>query len=211
MEMDLKAVRNPSIFEYVARNATADPEFRERVWSVPPEAMSWLSLPLEQRPGTWARWRDSVSLDYWIPLRLKFAAPLVHNDTTQGQVLAEQFTEETRATSILTDIYGLERMVAAGVPQGEDITAASWCFWMAKLMDVRKAIVDRFGRYPYCNAIQGLESTEDEKRWLEETNHFGEAPPDVARRVRPVGGRRSGKLDLGGRGASSRNPYLSKS
>ncbi|RYP17880.1 hypothetical protein DL765_004278 [Monosporascus sp. GIB2] len=163
-------------------------------------ATGWLSLPLEQRPDTWARWRDLVSLDYWITLRFKFGAPFVHNDTRQGQMLAEQFTEETRATveqvtgqadpnrrdreSILTDIYGLERMVTAGAPQGDDITAASWCFWMGKLMDVHKAIVDRFGRYPYRNAIQGLESTEDEKRWLEETNHFGEAPPDVARRVR---------------------------
>ncbi|RYP54684.1 hypothetical protein DL768_000620 [Monosporascus sp. mg162] len=79
-------------------------------------------------------------------------------------------------------------------------TAASWCFRMGKLMDVHEAIVDQFKRYPYRNALQDLESTEDEKRWLEGTNHFGEAQPDVARKVRrdvgagrwtPVGGRRS--------------------
>ncbi|RYO92210.1 hypothetical protein DL766_004865 [Monosporascus sp. MC13-8B] len=107
-------------------------------------ARSRLPLPLEQRPDTWARWRVLVSLDYWITLWFKFGAPFVHNYTRQGQVLAEQFTEETRATveqvtgqadpnrrdreSILTDTYGFERMVAVGAPQGDDVTAASWCF-----------------------------------------------------------------------------------
>lgn len=164
-------------------------------------ARAWLALPLELRPDTWARWKGcGASLDYWIVLRLCWGAPLLHNPTREGQEVGLRFTEETRATveqatgltdpnrrdreSILSDVYGFQRVFSAGPPRGDDVTAASWCFWLAKLMDVHKPIIDRFGRYPYRNAVQGVESTEEEEKWLEETHHFGEAPPDVARRIR---------------------------
>ncbi len=163
-------------------------------------ARTWVSLPPEQRPDAWARWRKSVSLDYWIILRLWFGTPFVHNGTREGQAIALRLTEETRTTveqvtgqndpnrrdrdSILSDVYAFARVFTAGPPQGDDVTAASWCFWMTKLMDIHKPIVDRFGRYPYRNSTQGFESTEEEKKWLEETHHFGEAPPDVAKRIR---------------------------
>lgn len=163
-------------------------------------ARSWYSLPPEQRPDTWTRWKGTATLDYWIVLRLCFGAPLVHNGTREGQEIGLRYTEETRATveqetgqtdpnrqdrdSILSDVYGFQRLFSAGPPQGDDVTAASWGFWLTKLMDVHKPIIDRFGRYPYRNAVQGLISTEEEKKWLEETHHFGEAPPDVAKRVR---------------------------
>ncbi|KAJ7452067.1 hypothetical protein B0H11DRAFT_2074105 [Mycena galericulata] len=55
---------------------------------------------------------------------------------------------------------------------------------MLKLMDVHKPIIDRYGRYPYQNAIRGLESTEEEKAYIEKTGHFGEVPEHIARKVK---------------------------
>ncbi|RYP02947.1 hypothetical protein DL764_005473 [Monosporascus ibericus] len=138
--------------------------------------------------------------DYSITLRLKLRRPArpprhetekiagrsIHPGD-EGEVRAGSRAKPTPAVAtespLVTEIYGFERIVAGGAPQADDATAASWCFWMGKPMDVHKAL-DRFGRYPYCNGLQGPKSAGNEKRWLEETNHFGEAPPDVARRVR---------------------------
>ncbi|KAJ7224060.1 hypothetical protein GGX14DRAFT_648248 [Mycena pura] len=162
---------------------------------------TWLALPAAQRPDSWANRKGSMSLDYWILLRLWQGAPLVHNGTVESQERAVAFSEETRVVveqmtgqrdpnradrdTIFSDIYAFPRMLRdKGAPVGERVTAATWCWWMLKLMDVHKPIIDRFGRYPYQNAIKGLESTEKEKEWIEKTDHFAEAPPDVAKKVK---------------------------
>ncbi|KAF7369285.1 hypothetical protein MVEN_00256300 [Mycena venus] len=162
---------------------------------------TWVSLPAKQRPDSWANRKDSMSLDYWILLRLWLGAPLVHNGTVESQKRALAFTEETRTVveqlteqddpnradrdTILSDVYAFPRIIMEeGAPVGEGVNVATWSWWALKLMDVHKPIVDRFGRYPYQNAIRGLESTEKEKEWIEKTNHFAEAPPDVAKKVK---------------------------
>ncbi|KAF3766457.1 hypothetical protein M406DRAFT_256109 [Cryphonectria parasitica EP155] len=55
---------------------------------------------------------------------------------------------------------------------------------MIEVIEVHKPIIDRYGRYPYRNAIEGRKSTEEELEWIEKTDHFAEAPPAVAERVR---------------------------
>ena len=162
---------------------------------------TWLTLPPAQRPDSWERWHNAgAELDYWIAIRFWFGTPFVHSELPESQKIAIAFTEETRfvveqisgqtdpyrATRqhILLDLYGFPREYRKGPPQGGDVTRESWTFWMGMLMDVHKPIVDVFGRYPYLNAICGRESTREEERWAEDTDHFGEASQKVARRVK---------------------------
>ncbi|KAF7328675.1 hypothetical protein MSAN_02469100 [Mycena sanguinolenta] len=161
---------------------------------------SWFALPAHLRPDSWVNRKDTMSLDYWILLRLWLGAPIVHNGTVPSQERALAFEEETRMVveqmtgerdpnrairdTILSDIYAFPRMLRAGPPSGEGVTVTTWSWWMLKVMDVHKPIIDRFGRYPYWNAIQGLDSTDEELEWIQRTDHFGEAPPDVAKKVR---------------------------
>ncbi|KAJ7361301.1 hypothetical protein DFH08DRAFT_843707 [Mycena albidolilacea] len=161
---------------------------------------AWLALPAAQRPDSWANRKGTMSFDYWILFRLWMGAPIAHNGTVKSQKRAAAFTEETRAVveevtglrdpnrddrdTIFSDVYAFPRMISEGPPVDEEVTAAIWSWWILKLMDVHKPIVDRFGRYPYRNAIRGLKSTDEEKEWIEKTDHFGEAPPEVAKKVK---------------------------
>ncbi|KAJ7256219.1 hypothetical protein B0H12DRAFT_519760 [Mycena haematopus] len=161
---------------------------------------SWLALPAKQRPDSWTNRKGTMSVDYWILLRMWLNAPLVHNGTVKSQERAVAFSDETREVvehvtgkrdpnrasrdTIFSDIYAFPRMLTEGPPLDGEVTTATWSWWMLKLMDVHKPIIDRFGRYPYQNAIRGLDSTDEELEWIQKTDHFGEAPPDVAKKVK---------------------------
>ncbi|KAK0612522.1 hypothetical protein B0T17DRAFT_543876 [Bombardia bombarda] len=173
-------------------------------------ASTWLALPEHQRPDSWARWRDGdgngdgngAGLDYWIGVRFWFGTPFVHSERLASQESAAEYTEATRRVvedisgltdpyrerekreAILSDVVGFPREYRRGPPQGDGVTRESWTFWMGMLMDIHKPIIDKFGRYPYLNAICGRKATEEEKRWVEETDHFGEAAEDVATWIR---------------------------
>lgn len=164
-------------------------------------AETWYALPDDQRPDKWERWQSpGLALDYWIGIRFWFGTPFVHSELLEHQKIALKFTEETRSVletvtghtdpyrsrraEILADVTGFPREYRKGPPQGNEVTRESWVWWMGMLMDIHVPIVDRFGRYPYSNAICGRESSDEEVRWIEETTHFGEASEDVARRVR---------------------------
>ncbi|KAK1756502.1 hypothetical protein QBC47DRAFT_380071 [Echria macrotheca] len=146
-----------------------------------------LTLPPDQQPHTWARWKDTVTLDYWVIARQWFGAPFVHDDTAASQERAIAFTDETRrqveqATgttdphraerrAILSDIYAFPRIIR-GDNVLEDPTVQGYTYWMCMLMDVHKPIVDRFGHYPYRNAYAGRQDTPDEEDWFRETDDF---------------------------------------
>jgi uncharacterized protein (DUF924 family) len=163
-------------------------------------ARTWYSLPPALQPGSWERLHDEMGLDYWIGIRFWFGTPFVHSELLAHQQIALAFTEETRLTvekmsgqtdpyrtdrqAILSDLYGFPRMYRAGPPQSEDVTREAWTFWMGKLMDIHKPIIDRYGRYPYLNAILGRKTTITEKWWIEGTSHFGEASEETAKLIR---------------------------
>ncbi|KAK4170039.1 hypothetical protein QBC43DRAFT_307045 [Cladorrhinum sp. PSN259] len=167
-------------------------------------AESWYSLPRGLRPDTWERWHDDLGaeLDYWIGVRFWFGTPFVHSERLEHQEVAIKFTEETRTKveevtgqtdpyraqrkEVLSDLYGFPREYVRGPPQGGGVTREAWTFWMGMLMDIHKPIIDRFGRYPYLNAICGREwnGEEEEEEWVKAVHHFGVADEDVARRVK---------------------------
>ncbi|KAJ3492794.1 hypothetical protein NLG97_g5145 [Lecanicillium saksenae] len=165
----------------------------------------WLALPAEQRPDTWARWRDDVgvqSFDYWIVSRLSWIAPISHDEDLESQRIALDLMEETRSmvedrfdvkdpyratrdALLKDDLAFLREMCKGGAPRDADggIDRASWIFWWCMIIDAHWPIIERFGRYPYRNAILGRHSTDEEKKWLDDTSHIAEAPADVAKAI----------------------------
>lgn len=164
-------------------------------------ARSWLALPDEQRPDSQRRWRDELgaSFDYWTCVRFWMGAPFVHSESLENQEIALGFTDTTRRAveaetgatdpwrarrdEVLSDLYGFPNVVRAGPPQGEDVTLETWTWWWTMLLDIHKPIIDRFGKYPYTNAVRGRESTKEELDWAEKTSHFAEVSAEVAKQL----------------------------
>ncbi|OAA75797.1 hypothetical protein LEL_07785 [Akanthomyces lecanii RCEF 1005] len=166
----------------------------------------WLALPAEQRPETWTRWRDDAgvsSFDYWLVSRLVWIAPISHDEDLESQRIALELTEETRSMvedrfgvkdpyratreELLKDTLAFLREMPKGVPPKAtdgSTDRATWMFWWCMILDAHWPIIERFGRYPYRNAILGRQSTEEEKQWLDATSHVAEAPPDVAEAIK---------------------------
>ncbi|KAK5655510.1 hypothetical protein OQA88_5781 [Cercophora sp. LCS_1] len=157
-------------------------------------AKSLLSLPDTDKPRSWSRWKDTVSLDYWILVRAWFGTPFVHSDSPESQSLAAEFTNETRLVVeqitgtvdpyrqqrdvLLKDIYAFPRVIRAD-PKPEEETKEGFAYWMCMLMDVHKPIVDAFGHYPYRNVFFGREDTEEEMEWFRRTGDFGRPKEEV--------------------------------
>lgn len=157
-------------------------------------------LPAKLNPTLWTRcWQDSVSVDYFILVRLWFGAPWVHNESTAEEAL--QFTEDTRAfveQSLGTkdpyrdqpekrwDMYGFPKMLQAivdGAPGSPCDPVKGW-FFLACLMDVHYPPLNKFGRYPYRNGAAGRDPTPEEVEWSRESGLFRELPDDVRRHIR---------------------------
>jgi len=141
------------------------------------------ALPEHEKPWSWSRWKTFATLDYWVLARTWYICPFVHSDERSSQERALLFTEETRRAveeetgtidpyraerdAILSDMHGVHRMIKEGPPGGGS-TVYTYAYWMCKLMDIHKPVVDTFGRYPYRNAYFGRENTVEEEAWAEE-------------------------------------------
>jgi len=140
------------------------------------------ALPEAQKPWAWRRWKTFATLDFWVLARTWFICPFVHSDEASDQERALLFTEETRCVveketrttdpyraerePILADVYGVSVMLKEG-PPGQGATVHMYAYWMCKLMDIHKPVVDMFGRYPYRNAYFGRQNTPEEDEWAE--------------------------------------------
>ncbi|GKU05907.1 hypothetical protein FLAG1_06702 [Fusarium langsethiae] len=168
-------------------------------------AGQWYALPEEQQPHKFETWQAAgcTSFSYWVATQTMWAAPFLHAEDLESQTTGLDLSEElrrsvekytgvkdpyrkTRDVTMTDDLLFL-REVIKGPPVedgGADISMATWTFWWCMILDAHWPIIKRFGRYPYRNAVLGRFSTEEEKKWLDDTGHFGEAPPDVAERIR---------------------------
>ncbi|KAM0395406.1 hypothetical protein ACHAQC_005258 [Fusarium culmorum] len=154
-------------------------------------AGQWYALPEEQQPHKFERWQATGG-------KRQVARVLVIGQAT-GLDLSEELRRtvekhtgvedpyrKTRDATLKDDLLFL-REVVKGPPVEEDGTSISmtnWTYWWCMILDSHWPIIKRFGRYPYRNAVLGRVSTDEEKKWLDDTGHFGEAPPDVAERIR---------------------------
>jgi uncharacterized protein (DUF924 family) len=168
-------------------------------------AGQWYALPEEQQPYKFQRWQvvGRTSFSYWVATQTMWAAPFLHAEDIESQTIGLDLSEELRKT--VEDYTGVEdpyretrdatlkddllflREVVKGPPvtDGESsISITNWTYWWCMILDAHWPIINRFGRYPYRNAVLGRISTEEEKKWLDATGHFGEVPPEVAERVR---------------------------
>lgn len=158
---------------------------------------SYYGLPNEQRP--WAReaWAGST-FEYWLCIASEFNATMAHQESVGDQQLSAVRIEQLRravedfsghsdpardGSSPPLDEYSLVDIVTH-VDLDQDWPFHKAAFFSLLVDDAHGPIVDRFGRYPYRNAIEGRDSTHDELLWINNTDHFAEASPEVARRVR---------------------------
>lgn len=137
-------------------------------------------LPEEQKPWSWSRWKTFATLDFWVLARTWYICPFVHSDNAPEHGRALIFTEETRTVveketgtidpyraergAIMSDIYGVSSMLKEGPPKA-GATVQAYAYWMCKLMDIHKPVLDKFGRYPYINAYFGRQDTPEEEAW----------------------------------------------
>ncbi|KAJ4129129.1 hypothetical protein NW768_007662 [Fusarium equiseti] len=168
-------------------------------------AGQWYALPEDQRPYKWQRWQalGVTSFSYWVATQTMWAAPFLHAEDLESQRIGLDLSEElriaiehhtgrkdtyreTRNITLKDDLIFL-REVVKGPPSDEgesSISLPNWAFWWCMILDAHWPIIKRFGRYPYRNAILARVSTEEEKKWLDDTGHFGEASPEVVERIR---------------------------
>ncbi|POS75204.1 hypothetical protein DHEL01_v206406 [Diaporthe helianthi] len=160
-------------------------------------------LPRQLRPWTRGRWdaRDAT-FEYWICVASEFNASMAHRETVGDQELSAIRTEELRRAVVChyrrrdpgrpardgslpppLDEYSLVDLVTH-IDLDRDWPFHEAAFFSFRVDDAHTPIISKFGRYPYRNAIEGRDSTPDELEWIRNTDHFAEAEPDVARRVR---------------------------
>lgn len=154
-------------------------------------------LPEPQRPWTRARW-PGVSFEYWFCVAEELNASMAHQESRAHHEASVAFVEALRCAvedyaglrdpgredvARWRDVYAMPR-VLRHVDLGRHWAFHEAAFFLIKVQEVHKPIIDRYGRYPYRNAIEGRDSTEEEREWVETTDHFAEAGPDVARKVR---------------------------
>lgn len=154
-------------------------------------------LPPHLRPWARGRWR-AASLEYWFCAAFEFNASTAHQESVPHQGVSARRVEEIRGVvegyagvrdpardgeGAAGDVYAFPRLVR-GVDLERPWEFHEAAFFWLEVVDAHRPIVEMFGRYPYRNAIEGRESTAEEVLWIEKTDHFAEAPPGVARKVR---------------------------
>ncbi|KAG0650763.1 hypothetical protein D0Z07_2268 [Hyphodiscus hymeniophilus] len=162
-------------------------------------AQGFRDLPEELRPWRRERW-PGLSFEYWTLVWIWFIAPLVHSESKECHGVAQPLIEELRVDIerlsgktdpyrkdhevLMKDTKAFPRMIMEGTPSAKDLKMEGFWWWLLTVLDVHKPIIDHFGRYPYLNGSVGRESTAEEVEHIEETNHFGEANPEVVKRIK---------------------------
>jgi hypothetical protein len=85
------------------------------------------------------------------------------------------------------DIYALPRAMRDESQFGDNPTLDCVGFWLLKNYQLHRLVIIRFGRKtrnPYRNCIHGRESTEEEKRWMDETDNWMALPLEIEKRIR---------------------------
>ena len=155
------------------------------------------NLPAHLRPWSRERWADA-SFEYWLLITWWHHSVLVHSESVHDHELAAAKIEELRLAveeltgkrdptrdekELRSDIYAFPRIISS-LDLGSRKTLDEVAFCLFMIFDIHKPIIDKFRRYPYRNAIEGRESSEEELGWVNKTDHFGEASLEVARKVK---------------------------
>ncbi|THU96196.1 hypothetical protein K435DRAFT_778657, partial [Dendrothele bispora CBS 962.96] len=122
--------------------------------------------------------------------KLWFYSPVVHSEDIADHDWMQAKTEamrkeveeyagktdpsrKTRDSDMEDPKMFFKLFTSEGPPETEDF--AEFMFWYYRVFDAHRALLARFGRYPYRNTALGRVSTEEEERFIEETGGFGRA------------------------------------
>lgn len=157
----------------------------------------YYSLPERLTPWAADAWAGST-FEYWICIASEFNATMAHQESRGDQRISALRIEQIRraveafsghrdpardGSSPPLDEYSLVYVVTH-VDLDQEWSFPKAAFFSFMVDDAHRPIIDEFGRYPYRNAIEGRDSTADELEWIRRTDHFAEADPEVAQRVR---------------------------
>ncbi|KAK7029360.1 hypothetical protein VNI00_014614 [Paramarasmius palmivorus] len=112
-------------------------------------------------------------------------APLIHSEELKDHDLVKTKIEEMRRDveaysgrrdpardtweEDAKDVTLFARLVKEEPPK----TFADFFFWLFRVFDAHRPIIERYGRYPYRNVAQGRETSEAEEHYLQLTENFG--------------------------------------
>lgn len=150
------------------------------------------ALPPSHAVNSKERWitHKGYSFEYWAAVLIFLASPFAHAENIECQVIQSTMVEVLRRET--ESHYGTTDQLHARDPDMRDSEdtlsfariARTWAtrsgevadhiFCYCWIMDAHPPIIRVFGRYPYRNAAVGRISTEDEKVFLDQTQHYGE-------------------------------------
>ena len=159
-------------------------------------------LPAGQSLEKKERWAQvGYSFDHWTSIIILVIAPFAHAEDMECQRVQTSLTcylrDETErycgavdphfsanpGLAESQDVGAFSRIAKTGGPEeGEHAGVQDHVFWFCWILDAHVPIIRVFGRYPYRNAAVGRVCTEEEERFLEETDRFGEMKDERAKK-----------------------------
>ncbi|KAJ7584783.1 hypothetical protein C8J56DRAFT_892513 [Mycena floridula] len=117
--------------------------------------------------------------------KIWFYAPLVHSEYLDNHDFVADKMEVLRREVELyagvsdpgrktrkedaTDVELFGKLILAGPPT----EFASFMFWICRLFEAHRPIIERYGHYPYRNQVCGRETNAEDQKWLDLTGNFG--------------------------------------
>ena len=155
------------------------------------------ALPTAQRPYSVTKLMEQGwSFDYAVVALIWLTAPLVHSESLEDHERQIAISEEMRKAieehtgksdphratvdEDSKDIYGFARILLKETPEWEKTTIDEFVFWLLRLFRVHTPIIEKFEHYPYRNPSLGRVTTEEETKYLEETDYFAMMRDEVA-------------------------------
>lgn len=166
-------------------------------------ARQLLALPPHLSPFSKARWTVELgaTFGYWVVTRMWFTAPICHSESLVDHevchVLTEKVRKETESytgtvdpnranfAELLKDEFAYARWLPDGPTHGPGTRLEDFAYWYCIMMEVHKAIIDKYGRYPERNVPKGRQTRRDEVYYLENTKpYFKQTDPAIAKQLR---------------------------
>jgi uncharacterized protein (DUF924 family) len=159
-------------------------------------------LPAKQSIEPKERWIDELgyTFEHWCIIRILLAAPFAHaedmamqriqtamtvfwrNETEKHYNTKDPHYAKDSGLADSEDVLAFSKIAHTGGPgSGKMVDLAFWFCW---IMDAHPPIIRVFGHYPYRNAAIGRSTTEKEKKFLEDTKHYGEVDQESAKKIK---------------------------
>jgi uncharacterized protein (DUF924 family) len=145
-----------------------------------------------------AHWTEA-SFEYWLCTLWLLNTIAVHSEELTDQEDGIVWTEHMRRElekhtgkrdpardqdGLQDDIYAFPGVMRDESQFEDNPTLDRVGFWLLKNYQLHIPIIRRFGRNPYRNSLHGRESTEEEREWMEKTDHWLAIPLEIERQIK---------------------------